>query len=392
MGMWIGRNRKARVTYGFDEIALVPGRVTINPNEVDITWRLARREAEPLKFKIPILASAMDGVVDVRFAIAMGKLGGLAVLNLEGVQTRYKNPREVLQKIVEADKNEVTALLQKIYQEPVQEDLIAARIREIKDAGVPAAVSSIPQRAAKFGAIAQEAGADVFVVQSTVSTVRHISSEYKSLELAKFCGEMRIPVIVGNTVGFDATLEIMECGPAAVLVGVGPGAACTSRGVLGLGVPQVTATVDCAAARDAYFKKTARYVSIITDGGMSKGGDVCKAFACGADAVMVGSAFAKSQEAPGSGYHWGMATPHANLPRGTRIKVGATGSLKQILFGPAEVDDGSQNLVGAITTCMGNVGASSLPEFQQTEIIIAPSIRTEGKLFQTVQSVGMGSR
>jgi IMP dehydrogenase len=392
MGMWIGRNRKARVTYGFDEIALVPGRVTINPNEVDISWRLARREGEPLEFKIPILASAMDGVVDVRFAIAMGKLGGLAVLNLEGVQTRYKHPREVLQKIVEADKNEVTALLQKIYQEPVQEDLIAARIREIKDAGVPAAVSSIPQRAARFGAIAQEAGADIFVVQSTVSTVRHTSSEYQSLELAKFCREMRVPVIVGNTVGFEATLEIMECGPAAVLVGVGPGAACTSRGVLGLGVPQVTATVDCAAARDAYFKKTARYVSIITDGGMSKGGDVCKAFACGADAVMVGSAFAKSHEAPGSGYHWGMATPHANLPRGTRIKVGATGSLKQILFGPAEVDDGSQNLVGAITTCMGNVGASSLPEFQQTEIIIAPSIRTEGKLFQTVQSVGMGTR
>jgi IMP dehydrogenase len=390
--MWIGRNRKARVTYGFDEIALVPGRVTINPNEVDITWRLARRDDEPIKFKIPILASAMDGVVDVRFAIAMGKLGGLAVLNLEGVQTRYKNPQEVLHKIVEADKSEVTALLQKIYQEPVQEDLIAARIREIKDAGVPAAVSSIPQRAESFGRIAQEAGADIFVVQSTVSTVRHISSEYKSLDLARFCREMRVPVIVGNTVGFDATLEIMACGPAAVLIGVGPGAACTSRGVLGLGVPQVTATVDCAAARDAYFKKTARYVSIITDGGMSKGGDVCKALACGADAVMVGSAFAKAHEAPGSGYHWGMATPHANLPRGTRIKVGATGSLKQILFGPAEVDDGSQNLVGAITTCMGNVGASSLPEFQQTEIIIAPSIKTEGKLFQTVQSVGMGSR
>jgi IMP dehydrogenase len=390
--MWIGRNRKARVTYGFDEIALVPGRITINPNEVDITWRLARRDAAPLEFKIPILASAMDGVVDVRFAIAMGKLGGLAVLNLEGVQTRYKNPLEVLQKIVEADKSDVTALLQKIYQEPVQEDLIAARIREIKDAGVPAAVSSIPQRAESFGHMAQEAGADIFVVQSTVSTVRHISSEYKSLELAKFCRDMRIPVIVGNTVGYDATLEIMECGPAAVLIGVGPGAACTSRGVLGLGVPQVTATVDCAAARDAYFKKTARYVSIITDGGMSKGGDVCKALACGADAVMVGSAFAKAHEAPGSGYHWGMATPHANLPRGTRIKVGATGSLKQILFGPAEVDDGSQNLVGAITTCMGNVGASSLPEFQQTEIIIAPSIKTEGKLFQTVQSVGMGTQ
>jgi IMP dehydrogenase len=334
----------------------------------------------------------MDGVVDVRFAIELGKLGGLAVLNLEGVQTRYKNPQEVLQKVVDADKAEVTALLQKIYQEPVQEDLIAARVREIKDGGVPVAVSSIPQRAESFGRIAQEAGADIFVVQSTVSTVRHISSEYKSLDLAKFCSEMRIPVIVGNTVGFDATFEIMECGPAAVLIGVGPGAACTSRGVLGLGVPQVTATVDCAAARDAYFKKTARYVPIITDGGMSKGGDVCKALACGADAVMVGSAFAKAHEAPGHGYHWGMATPHANLPRGTRIKVGATGSLKQILFGPAEVDDGSQNLVGAITTCMGNVGASTIAQFQQTEIIIAPSIKTEGKLFQTVQSVGMGTR
>ena len=222
MGMWIGRNRKARVTYGFDEIALVPGRVTINPNEVDIAWRLPRRDAEPLNFKIPILASAMDGVVDVLFAIEMSKLGGLAVLNLEGVQTRYKNPKEVLQKIVEADKAEITGLLQKIYQEPVQEDLIAARIRQIKDSGAIAAVSSIPQRAAEFGRIAQEAGADVFVVQSTVSTVRHLSSEYKSLELEKFCREMRIPVIVGNTVGYDVTFEIMECGPAAVLIGVGP--------------------------------------------------------------------------------------------------------------------------------------------------------------------------
>ncbi len=392
MGMWIGRNRKARVTYGFDEIALVPGRVTINPNEVDTSCRFARNGSQPIELKIPILASAMDGVVDVGFAVAMSRLGGLAVLNLEGVQTRYKNPQEVLQKVVEAEKAEVTGLLQKIYQEPVQEDLIAARIRQIKDGGALAAVSSIPQRAAEFGRIAQEAGADVFVVQSTVSTVRHLSSEYKSLDLEKFCRDMQIPVIVGNTVGYDVTLDIMQCGPAAILVGVGPGAACTSRGVLGLGVPQVTATVDCAAARDAYFKKTSRYVPIITDGGMSKGGDVCKALACGADAVMVGSAFAKAEEAPGQGYHWGMATPHANLPRGTRIKVGTTGSLRQILFGPAEVDDGSQNLVGAITTCMGNVGARDLSEFQQTEIIIAPSIKTEGKLFQTVQSVGMGTR
>lgn len=392
MGMWIGRNRKARVTYGFDEIALVPGRITLNPNEVDTRFCLSRDGGQPIELKIPILASAMDGVVDVAFATEMSKLGGLAVLNLEGVQTRYKNPREVLQKIVETDKSEITGLLQKIYQEPVQEDLISARIREMKDKGAIAAVSSIPQRAEQFGRIAQESGADLFVVQSTVSTVEHISTEYKSLELAKFCRDMPIPVIVGNMVGYDVTLDIMECGPAAVLVGVGPGAACTSRGVLGLGVPQVTATVDCAAARDAYFKKTSRYVPIITDGGMSKGGDVCKALACGADAVMVGSAFAKAHEAPGAGYHWGMATPHANLPRGTRIKVGATGSLRQILFGPAEVDDGSQNLVGAITTCMGNVGARNIAEFQQTEIIIAPSIKTEGKLFQTVQSVGMGTR
>ena len=392
MAMFIGRNRKARTTYGFDEIALVPGSATINPNEVDITFSVPRKDIGPLALAIPILASAMDGVVDVNFAIEMGKMGGLAVLNLEGVQTRYKNPQEVLLKILEADKEHVTGLLQKIYQEPVQEDLIAARIKEIKDAGVVCAVSSIPQRAERYGQIAQEAGVDLFVVQSTVSTVRHISTEYKSLDLRDFCREMKCPVIVGNTVGYDVTLEIIDCGVAGVLIGVGPGAACTSRGVLGLGVPQVTATVDCAAARDYHFKKTGHYVPIITDGGMSKGGDVCKALACGADAVMIGSAFAKAVEAPGKGYHWGMATPHANLPRGTRIRVGTTGSLRQILFGPADVDDGSQNLVGAVTTCMGNVGAANLREFQETEIIIAPSIRTEGKLFQQVQMVGMGSR
>jgi IMP dehydrogenase len=392
MAMFIGRNRKARTTYGFDEIALVPGNVTINPNEVDISFSVPRKEMEPLRLAIPILTSAMDGVVDVNFAIEMGKLGGLAVLNLEGVQTRYKNPREVLLKVLEADKEHVTGLLQKIYQEPVQEDLIAARIKEIKDAGVVCAVSSIPQKAERYGRIAQEAGVDLFVVQSTVSTVRHISTEYKSLDLRDFCREMRCPVIVGNTVGYDVTLEIIGCGVAGVLVGVGPGAACTSRGVLGLGVPQVTATVDCAAARDYHYKKTGSYIPIITDGGMSKGGDVCKALACGADAVMIGSAFAKAIEAPGKGYHWGMATPHANLPRGTRIRVGTTGPLRQILFGPADVDDGSQNLVGAVTTCMGNVGAADLREFQETEIIIAPSIRTEGKLFQQVQMVGMGSR
>ncbi|HVR35624.1 MAG TPA: GuaB3 family IMP dehydrogenase-related protein [Methylomirabilota bacterium] len=392
MGMWIGRNRKARVTYGFDEIALVPGDVTINPNEVDTRFQIPRPDGESITLKIPILASAMDGVTDVKFCVEMHKLGGLGVINLEGVQTRYENPADVLSQVVQADREAVTSLIQKLYLAPIQEELIGRRIQELKQAGALAAVSSIPQKAERFGAIAQEAGADVFVVQSTVSTVRHVSTEYKSLDLAAFVKSMRIPVIIGNAVTYGVTLELMGSGVAAVLVGVGPGAACTSRGVLGLGVPQVTATVDCAAARDTFFKKTGRYVPIITDGGMSKGGDVCKALACGSDAVMVGSAFARAQEAPGQGNHWGMATPHANLPRGTRIKVGITGSLKQILFGPATVDDGSQNLVGAITTCMGNVGAATIRQFQETEIIIAPSIKTEGKLFQTVQSVGMGTR
>lgn len=392
MGMWIGRNRKARVSYGFDEIALVPGDVTINPNEVDTSFQIPRKDGNNITLKIPIIASAMDGVTDVKFCIEMGKLGGLGVINLEGVQTRYENPAEVLEQVVKADKEEVTSLIQKLYLEPIKEELIGRRVEELKKAGVLAAVSSIPQKAERFAAIAQEAGADVFVVQSTVSTVRHISTEYKSLELANFCKSLRIPVIIGNAVTYNVTLELMGCGVSGVLIGVGPGAACTSRGVLGLGVPQVTATVDCAAARDAYHKKTGRFVPIITDGGMSKGGDVCKALACGSDAVMVGSAFARAKEAPGKGNHWGMATPHANLPRGTRIKVGVTGSLKQILFGPATVDDGSQNLVGAITTCMGNVGAATIRQFQETEIIIAPSIKTEGKLFQTVQSVGMGTR
>jgi IMP dehydrogenase len=392
MGMWIGRNRKARVTYGFDEIALVPGEVTINPAEVDTSFRIPKPDGSAIELSIPILASAMDGVTDVKFCIEMGKLGGLGVINLEGVQTRYEDPAEVLDNITKADTKEVTELIQKAYVEPIKTKLITKRIQELKKAGVLAAVSSIPQKAEEFGRIAQEAGADVFVVQSTVSTVRHVSTQYKSLPLAAFCKEMKIPVIIGNAVTYKVTIELMECGVAGVLIGVGPGAACTSRGVLGLGVPQVTATVDCAAARDYHHKKTGKYVPIITDGGMSKGGDVCKALACGSDAVMVGSAFARAKEAPGRGNHWGMATPHANLPRGTRIKVGITGSLKQILFGPATVDDGSQNLVGAITTCMGNVGAANIRQFQETEIIIAPSIKTEGKLFQTVQSVGMGTR
>ena len=385
MGMWVGRGRKARRCYGFDEIALVPRNVTINPNEVDTTWQIG-----DLTFKVPILAAAMDGVVDVKFAVTMGKLGGIAVLNLEGVQTRYENPEEVLDKIYKANSETATKLVQSIYLEPIKENLISRRVETIKKAGVPAVVSSIPQRAEQFGAIAQEAGADIFVVQSTVTTVNHISTEYEILDPGAFCKKMKIPVIVGNTCGYQTSLDLMEAGIDGLLVGIGPGAACTTRGVLGIGVPQVTATSDCAAARDFYYKKSGRYIPIITDGGMSVGGDICKAFACSADAVMVGSAFAKAKEAPGGGYHWGMATPHANLPRGTRIHVGTSGTLQEILFGPAKLDDGSQNLMGALRTSMGNLGAANIREMQLTEIIIAPAIKTEGKVFQAAQHVGMG--
>ena len=384
MGMWVGRGRKARRCYGFDEVALVPGNITINPNDVDVTWEIGG-----LKFDIPILAAAMDGVVDVKFATKMGKMGGIAVLNLEGVQTRYEDPSKVLDQIAKATPKEATEILQSLYVPPIKEELVAKRIKEIKDAGVIPVVSAIPQRAVKFGEIAAEAGAGMFVVQSTVITVQHISSEYETLNLEKFCKKMKIPVIVGNTCTFKTALDLLKTGIDGLLVGIGPGAACTTRGVLGIGVPQVTSTADCAAARDFYFKTDKKYVPIITDGGMSVGGDICKAFASGADAVMVGSAFARAEEAPGRGYHWGMATPHANLPRGTRIRVGTTGTLKQILTGPANLDDGSQNLVGALKTSMGNVGAKSIKEMQLTEIIIAPSFKTEGKVFQAAQNVGM---
>jgi IMP dehydrogenase len=332
----------------------------------------------------------MDGVVDVNFAIKMGKLGGIAVLNLEGVQTRYSNPEEVLDKIAKAPPEEATKMSQDIYLEPIKDDLISKRIAEIKKGGVPVVVSSIPQKAQKYSAIAQEAGCDIFIVQSTVSSVKHVSSEYKALDLHAFCKKTKMSVILGNCVTYEMTLELMKTGAAAILIGIGPGAACTTRGVLGIGVPQVTATIDAAAARDDYYKKTKRYVSIITDGGMRTGGDICKAFAAGADAVMVGSAFARAKEAPGRGYHWGMATPHFNLPRGTRIRVGVAGSLEEILFGPAKVDDGSQNLMGALQTSMGSVGAKNIKEMQATELIIAPSIQTEGKIFQVAQRVGMG--
>jgi IMP dehydrogenase len=335
----------------------------------------------------------MDGVVDVKFAIAMGKLGGMAVLNLDGIQTRYDNPEEILDQISSASPEEATKLVQSLYDAkkfPVKDKLIAKRVEAIKKAKVPAIVSCIPQNAEHFYNVAREAGVDIFIVQSTVATVRHISTEYKILDLEKFCKKAKSPIIVGNVVTYEMALEIMEAGASALLVGIGPGAACTSRGVLGIGVPQITATVDCTAAKEFYFKRHGKYIPIITDGGMRIGGEICKAFAAGSDAVMVGSAFAKAEEAPGRGYHWGMATSHANLPRGTRIKVGVSGTLKEILLGPAKVDDGSQNLVGALKTSMGSLGARNISEMHDVEMILAPSIQTEGKVFQIGQRVGMG--
>jgi IMP dehydrogenase len=385
MGEWIGINRRARRCYGFDEVALVPGTATINPAEVDPFWEIAGK-----KYKVPILAAAMDGVVGVEFAVAMGRLGGIAVLNLDGIQTRYDDPDEVLENIAKATPQEATKLVQEVYLKPVKEKLVATRVEEIKKKKAPAVVSCIPQNAERFSEIAHEAGADIFVVQSTVTTVRHISKSYKPLDLKKFCTKAQMPVILGNCVTYGVTLELLDTGAAGLLIGIGPGAACTTRGVLGIGVPQVTSTIDAAAARDYYFKRTGRYTPIITDGGMRIGGEICKAFAAGADAVMVGSAFARAVEAPGRGYHWGMATSHANLPRGTRIFVGTTGTLEEILFGPAKVDDGSQNLMGALTTSMGCLGAATINDMHFTEIIIAPSIQTEGKIFQVVQRVGMG--
>jgi len=371
------RNR-LRSAYGFDDVAIVPGVETIHPDDVDLSWQLGGR-----RFAIPFVASAMDGVVDVPFAIALGRLGGLAVLNLEGLQSRYDRPEEPLSEIAAAPRETVTELMQRLYQAPLREDLVARRVQEIKVSGVPAAVSATPSLAERLGLVAAEAGVDIFVVQSTVTSARFRAREgTPTLDFRRFCRELGVPVVVGNCVGYAAALELMETGIAGLLVGVGPGAACTSREVLGIGVPQVTATLDCAAARDAFARHSGRYVPIITDGGMRTGGDVCKAFASGADAVMIGSPFAQTEEAPGRGHHWGMATPHAGLPRGTRIKVGVSGSLEHILFGPTSLTNGTQNLVGALRTCMGVVGAATLADMHEADMVIAPAIKTEGKSWQ----------
>ena len=372
--------KQLRQSYGFDEVAIEPGDVTVNPDQTKIDLKIGRTS-----FSIPVLASAMDGVTDVKFAVAMGKLGGLAVLNLEGVQTRYNNPEEVLAEIARAPQEEVTSLMQKVYSQPIKENLISERIRAIKKAGAAAAVSVTPANTKKFSPFITEAGADILVVQSTVTSARHISKSQRGLIFSELCKSLPIPVVVGNCVSYSATLELMKTGVAGVLVGVGPGAACTSRTVLGVGVPQITATIDCAAAREEFRRESGKYIPIITDGGFRNGGDVCKAIVAGADGVMLGSLFAMAKEAPGHGYHWGMATPHASLPRGTRIKVGINATLEQILFGPSSLTDGSQNLVGALRTCMGVCGARTIADMQKAELVIAPSITTEGKSWQIAQ-------
>jgi IMP dehydrogenase len=372
--------KQLRQSYGFDEVAIVPGDVTVNPDQTNLDLKIGN-----FTFAVPIVASAMDAVTDVNFVIKMGKMGGLAVLNLDGIQARYDNPSEVLAEIAKAPVPGVTALLQKIYTQPIREDLVAQRVEAIKKAGVTCAVSLIPANTKRLAPIVAEAGCDILFVQSTVTTAKHVSKSYKGLVFSELCKQFTMPIVVGNCVSFNACLDLMRTGVAGVLVGVGPGAACTSREVLGLGVPQITATIDCAAARDAYEKESGKYVPIITDGGFRKGGDVCKAIAAGADAVMIGSPFASTKEAPGLGYHWGMSHPHPALPRGTRIKVGTITTLEQLLFGPTSVTDGTQNFVGALRTAMGFCGASNVQEMHNAEMVIAPSIGTEGKSWQMAQ-------
>jgi IMP dehydrogenase len=366
-----------RPTYGFEDVSLAPGTDTIEPADVDLAQTFCG-----IDLAIPILASAMDAVVDARMAGELARLGGLAILNLEGVQTRYEEPDAILERIATAPDDAVHDLLAEAYQQPIRDDLIAARIEAIHAAGSPAAVAATPGAARKWGPFAAEHGADLFLVQSQVSSARHIASEYDPLSLAEFTRYMPIPVAVGNTTNSEAAFSLMEQGAAAVFVGVGPGAACTTREVLGIGVPQVTAVSDVAAARDAFFAETGRYVPVVADGGMRRGGELAKAIAAGADVLMLGSPLARASEAPGRGTNWGMAAPSPTLPRGTRINVRTIGTLERILVGPAHVTDGSENLVGALRQSMAALGASTIREMQQVEMVYAPSTQTEGKSWQ----------
>jgi IMP dehydrogenase len=381
----IGIGKSGRRAYGLDDIAIVPSRRTRDPDDIDISW-----DIDAYHFELPLLGSAMDGVMSPRIAIELGRLGGLGVLNLEGLWTRYADPEAVYQEISGLPDAEATKRMQEIYAEPIKPELIGRRVAEIKQAGVVAAASLTPQRVERYHQFALDAGLDILVIQGTVVSAEHVSATTEPLNLKTFIARYDLPVIVGGCASYSTALHLMRTGAAGVLVGVGPGAACTTRGVLGIGVPQATALADAAGARTRHLEETGRYVQVIADGGMRTGGDVAKAIACGADAVMIASPLARAVEAPGRGYHWGMATFHPDLPRGTRVKTTPLGTLKEILLGPAPVNNGTMNLFGALRTSMATCGYASVKEFQKAEVMVAPALQTEGKLLQRSQGVGMG--
>ena len=381
----IGIGKTARRAYGFDEVAIVPSRRTRDPDDVDISW-----EVDAYRFALPMMASAMDASVSPETAVAIGTLGGLACLNLEGVWTRYEDPEPIYEEIGGLDDDKATRRMQELYKEPVKEDLLGRRIEEIKAGGVVSCASLTPQRVERYAPVVLEAGLDILVIQGTVVSAEHVSSQTEPLNLKRFIAGFDLPVFVGGCASYSTALHLMRTGAVGVLVGVGPGNACTTRGVLGVGVPQATAIADAAAARREHLHETGRYCHVIADGGMRTGGDIAKAIACGADAVMIGSPLTRAYEAPGRGYHWGMATFHPTLPRGARVKTQQVASLEEILVGPAHENDGTFNLFGALATSMATTGYATIKEFQKAELVIAPSIKTEGKTYQAAQRVGMG--
>ncbi|HEX8105884.1 MAG TPA: GuaB3 family IMP dehydrogenase-related protein [Solirubrobacteraceae bacterium] len=387
MEVEIGRGKKARRAYGFDDIAIVPSRRTRDPDDVDVSWTLG-----PYRFDLPLMASAMDGVVSPDTAVAIGKLGGLAVLNLEGIWTRYEDADAQLARIATLERDQATREMQDIYLEPVKPELIRRRIEEIKQHGVVVAASLTPQKVEQYYEVALDAGLDILVIQGTVISAEHVSTQGRVLNLKEFIAELPIPVVAGGCASYHTGLHLMRSGAVGVLVGVGPGAACTTRGVLGIGVPQATAIADVAAARSQNMLETGEYVKVIADGGMRNGGDVAKAIACGADAVMIGSPLARAYEAPGHGFHWGMATFHPTLPRGARVATTQNGSLQEIITGPARENDGTFNLMGGLRTSMATCGYRDIAEFNRAELMIAPSLQTEGKHLQREQQVGMAAR
>jgi len=381
----VGLGKSGRRAYGLDDIAIVPSRRTRDPEDVDISW-----EVDAFSFELPMMAAAMDGVVSPDTAIEIGRLGGVGVLNLEGLWTRYEEPEPLLAEIAELPADKATARMQEIYREDIRPELVTARIRQIHGAGVVAAASVTPQRTAGLTDAIIEAELDLLVIQGTVVSAEHVSKSQEPLNLKRFVRELDLPVIVGGCASYQAGLHLMRTGAAGVLVGVGPGQACTTRGVLGIGVPQATAIADVRAARMRHLDETGVYVHVIADGGMATGGDIAKAIVCGADAVMIGSPLAAATEAPGRGFHWGMATFHPSLPRGARVRTDQRGTLEEILVGPAHDNDGRMNLFGALRTSMATCGYQTLKEFQKAEVMIAPALQTEGKSLQRAQGIGMG--